>query len=249
MRIVVLMSCLVFGGCVNGGGSWGHAPEKYDFLGAAKTAAVDPRTWIPVAGAGLLVATDVDQRWTKSLARDQPVFGDDAADVSDDVRDLATLAYFATALAAPSESVNDKLRGIGVGVATMLVDGAVSQGLKDVVGRDRPDGSNNQSLPSGHASKTASRARLAMDNLAAMDLKPWQNKIATWSLQSLAPAAAIARVEANKHHISDVLLGLALGNFVAVFMQEAFLGEGSDQAVVGVVPVSEGLALRITVAL
>ncbi len=249
MRIVVLMSCLITGGCVNAGGTWGQAPESYDFLRAAQTAAVDPRTWIPVAGAGLLVATDADQHWTEKLAEDRPLFGRNAADASDDIRNLATLTYVVTALAAPSDNVNEKLRGLGVGVATMLVDGAITQGLKDAVGRERPDGSNHLSLPSGHASKTASRARLAADNLAAMDLNPWQHKLAAWSLHSLAPMAAMARVEANKHHVSDVLLGLAVGNFVAVFIQEVFLADGAGDAAIGFVPVAEGVALRVTLPL
>ena len=138
---------------------------------AAITAAKDPQTWIPLVGAALLQVDNADERWSEDLADDQPLFGDDAQDVSDDLRDLATASYLITALAANSETYGDKGRGLAVGAATMVLDGIASQGLKDLSGRERPDGSNDQSFPSGHASKASSRTNMAIRNLDHIDLQ------------------------------------------------------------------------------
>ncbi len=43
------------------------------------------------------------------------------------------------------------------------------------------------------------------------------------SFRAIAWGTAWARVEGGKHYPSDVLFGAALGNFVAIFVRDAFL--------------------------
>ena len=50
----------------------------------------------------------------------------------------------------------------------------------------------------------------------------------------------LARVEAGKHHLSDVMVGYALGNFIANFMQEAFLEGNNTGAHISFAPVEQG---------
>lgn len=216
---------------------------------AARTAALKPQTWIPLLGAGLLQVDNLDQKWSQDLADDRPLFGDDAADVSDDLRDAATGAYVLSALFTESDSWGAKGRGLAVGAGTMLLDGAVNQGLKDLSKRQRPNGSNDQSMPSGHASKASSRTNMAITNLDHVRLAPWQRQGLSWMLHGVAVGTGLARVEAEKHYLGDVLVGYAMGHFVSTFMYEAFMQDNPLGAQLTFVPVAQGGALRLTLPL
>ena len=251
LPLVVLLT-----GCVTQGGEWGGGPggsgewPSWKKLGqAAKTAAVAPQTWAPIVGAGLLQIDGVDEKWSEDLATDQPVFGSDAKGISDDLRDVATAAYLITALAAPSGSTRDKFRGLAVGVGTMILDGGFSQGLKDLSSRERPDRSNDQSFPSGHASKASSRTNMAIRNLDQTGLLRWQRQSLTWLLHGVAAGTGIARVEAEKHHLSDVLVGYAVGHFVSTFMYEAFMKGNSAGLQLSFVGVEDGGAFTVKIPL
>ncbi|MEM7099513.1 MAG: phosphatase PAP2 family protein [Pseudomonadota bacterium] len=240
------------GGCVSPGGTWSDNiawPGSDDLSQAFRDAATDPHTWVPLVAAGALVAADVDEQWSEDLADEQPLFGSDAEDTSDTLRDVATGAYVLTALLAPSESAADKFRGLSLGAGTMVVDGIVNQGLKDLSGRERPDGSNDESFPSGHASKAASRTNMAIRNLQHMQLPQWASHTTSWGLRGVAFATGLARVEARKHHLSDVLAGYAFGNFVANFMERAFNNPQNPQVAVRFAAVEEGGALTFTFAI
>lgn len=245
----VVLTVLLLGGCV-GSGHWGESarwPTTSKFGDAARIAATDPQTWLPLATATLLIAADVDDKWSEDMAEEQPLFGDDAEDVSDDLRDVSSAAYLFTALLAPSPTVGAKVKGLAVGAGTAIVDGVLSNGLKEVIGRERPDGSNDRSMPSGHASKASSRTAMAIRNLRDIEMPNWSRQVANWSLHGVAVGTGLARVEARKHHLSDVFVGYAIGNFVAGFMYEAFLEGHSSQAMISFQPLPEGGALTLTV--
>lgn len=246
-----MAGCLLcLGGCV-GHGTWGaqaHWPGVVELGRAAVDAASDPETWVPIAAAAAIAIAGVDEDWSEDLAEDQPIFGSDAADLSTDLQNIATAAYFVTALAAPSATFGDKAKGLGVGISTFVLDGVINQGLKDLTKRERPDGSNDQSMPSGHASKAASRTALAINNLDYIEMPGWSRSLAAWSLRGVAIGSGLARVEAEKHHLSDVLVGYAMGHFIAGFMQRAFL-EQRSAAAISFVSVPEGGALRLSVPL
>ena len=90
---------------------------------------------------------------------------------------------------------------------------------------------------------------MTLHNLEHYSLPQWANTTATIGMHSIALATGLARVEASKHHLSDVLVGYALGNFVANFTQRAF-ARGPDQSVaVQFKPVGDGGALTFTFAL
>ncbi len=246
---LALAGCLMLGGCV-GHGNWGAEVgfPSGKLAAAARSAALDPHTWVPLATAGVLIAADVDKDWSEDMAQRQDFFGDDAEDVSHDLRDLSTAAYVITALAAPSDTTADKLKGLSVGAATMAVDGLLTGGLKEVVGRERPDETNDYSMPSGHASKTASRTAMAIRNLDHISMPGWTREVATWSLHGVAVGTGIARVEAERHYLSDVIIGYALGQFVAKFMHEAFFAE-DGRAEISFASAEGGGALTIKVPL
>lgn len=214
---------------------------------AALSAAKSPRTWVPLAGAAVLSMGDLDDSVSDWAADERPLFGGSAAAVSDDLRNAAVAGFFVTALATPADK--GRWQRIRWGVTALYAQGGVVEGLKDVVGRQRPDGSGDRSFPSGHAGMASSAAALGQRNLRALALAPRWRHAAALSFDALAMGTAWARMEAEKHHAADVLAGYAIGHFVAAFVAEAFIEPGLPAAELSFQGFGNGGALRLTVPL
>ena len=87
-------------------------------------------------------------------------------------------------------------------IRSQVVSQLVVQGIKAAVPRDRPDLSGDNSFPSGHAASTFASAVVFQRHLG----KKWA--VATYGV---ATYVAISRMHENKHHLSDVVFGAALG--------------------------------------
>jgi membrane-associated phospholipid phosphatase len=74
--------------------------------------------------------------------------------------------------------------------------------LKFVVGRERPDGSNHQSFPSGHAAVTFAGATVVERHLG------WRKAALGYVI---AAYVASSRLHDNVHYLSDVAFGAAVG--------------------------------------
>jgi hypothetical protein len=252
--VLMIVLALLAAGCVavQGGRSWGagvHWPDGAGIERAAARAVTDPMTWLPLAGSLLLVVTRTDDAVSDWAANKQPLFGDNADDVSDKLLDVTTASYFVTALLAPSASIGDKAKGLGVGIGSIYLNRGITDGLKSVTSRQRPDRSNDRSFPSGHASSSSVRATLAAENVAYLPLPDWAAGGLSVGLYCVAGGTAWARVEAEKHHVTDVLAGNALGHFVATFMQEAFMEAGVQDLSVEFIPADKGGAVTLRLAL
>ncbi|MDX1935332.1 MAG: phosphatase PAP2 family protein [Capsulimonadales bacterium] len=87
----------------------------------------------------------------------------------------------------------------------LLVTGLVTQGLKRLTREERPDGSNRESFPSGHAS--------AAFAIAAMESHWHRGETPLWFLG--AGLIGASRVKLRRHYRHDVLAGAALGYVLA----------------------------------
>lgn len=255
-RVLAATILLLLGtGCasVSERGYWGASvgwPGGAQLASAAARAARNPNTWIPAAGALVFGLTDLDDEVSDRAVDDTPVFGSNARDASDTLRDIATASYVVTALVAPSDSLSSRAGGLLVGGSTLLADRMLVDGLKQVTDRERPDGSNNASLPSGHTSLASTSVNMAVGNLAYVDMPHWARLASNVGLYGTAAATGWARVEAGKHYPSDVLAGYALGSFLARFAYHAFLESGTAPPVsVNVTPLPGGGLLSVSVAL
>lgn len=86
--------------------------------------------------------------------------------------------------------------------ASLGAAAVVSQGLKMVIPEMRPDGSNDKSFPSGHASVAfAAAASIA-------ERRGYPEGIAALAIAGLV---ATARVQADKHYWHDVVAGAGIG--------------------------------------
>lgn len=236
-------------GTLSNGRGWGEDaiyPVQLERIPkAAYHALVDWQTWVPAAGAILFRINNYDQKVSDWATEHKPLFGSSrgAETASDYIRAGLYTEVLATVLATPSgdsaeEWTYSKLKGLTVEGMALGLTSAATTWVKHSTDRTRPDGSDTNSFPSGHASGAFGAATLSNRNLDCIPMS-YETRI---PLQAgnmvLATADAWARIEAKKHFPSDVLAGAALGHFLTAFIHDAFLG----------LPERKGFAVSITPA-
>ncbi|HEY7697687.1 MAG TPA: phosphatase PAP2 family protein [Vicinamibacteria bacterium] len=87
-------------------------------------------------------------------------------------------------------------------VRAQVVAQSFTFALKVTTQRERPDGSNNYSFPSGHASGSFATATVLQRRYG------WKVGVPAYAV---AGYAATSRLTEGKHHLSDVVFGAALG--------------------------------------
>lgn len=184
-----------------------------------------PERVVPeVAAAGLtllLLATDELGLVSDEALDHEAETGDTTR--SDEVRD--GLRWTAVGWSAISLIGGDEARALEVAAETWAINTLATRGLKSVVGRERPNGSDDGSFPSGHASSAFSAATFLARSIDDAFEGPWSKL----GYAAYLPAAYVAqqRVESNVHFPSDVVAGALLGYFVANTVYDAHYG-GED---------------------
>lgn len=256
--LACLLAAVGSSGCATlpDGSVWGESatltPGWERVRESAVNAAKDPYVWVPLAGAAVFQISDWDREVADWARRETPVFGSqrNAEQWSDDLRSASSLAYATTVLLTPGgDDPGDwwigKAKGLAVGLAARGATSQITQGLKRSVDRVRPDGSDTMSFPSGHTSASAVNTRLASRNLRAIDMPDTTRRVLDVGLTTLTVGTSWARIEAGMHYPSDTLFGMALGNFLAAFINDAFLGApAGNQRGVMVEAVPGGAAVR-----
>ena len=86
-------------------------------------------------------------------------------------------------------------------VRAQVVEGALTQSIKAVAPRDRPDGGHH-SFPSGHSAASFATAKVLQDHFG------WKAGLPAYGL---ATYVAAARLSENHHFLSDVIFGAGIG--------------------------------------
>ncbi|MGI9510016.1 MAG: phosphatase PAP2 family protein [Geminicoccaceae bacterium] len=221
-------------------------PSSDRALNAAHQAAIDPATWLPAAGAVALGISGLDDNVTDWASDETPLFGNQerASNASDHLRDGLKLGMAATAMFAPINGAYRQFPGrrLAANALAIVSSEETVQGLKDLVGRERPDESNDKSFPSNHTVEAVASATLIRRNLAPSIQPP---KIRASFNAAMVGAGALvgwARIEADKHYPSDVLTSAALGNFFAQSFYLALVDD-EDAPSVQFTPEPDGLTL------
>lgn len=98
---------------------------------------------------------------------------------------------------------HDKVSHLGMDLLrAQIVTTALVQPIKYATHRERPDGSNAQSFPSGHAAITFAGATVLERHVG------WRNSLLAYAV---ATYVAASRLHDNKHYLSDVVFGAAVG--------------------------------------
>jgi membrane-associated phospholipid phosphatase len=221
---------------------------------SASDAARDPWVWAPLAGAAVFQIDDWDRRTADWAQEQTPVFGSQrsAENWSDDLRTASSLVHYATLAATPSgdtprEWLINKAKGTLVSVAAVSGTVLVTQTLKTTVDRERPNGQGTESFPSGHTSSSAVHTRLASRNLESIEMSHATRASLNVGLYALTIGTSWARIEAGWHYPADTLFSIALGNFFASFVNDAFLGLDQEDAQLAVAPLDGGGLLQFSV--
>jgi len=106
--------------------------------------------------------------------------------------------------------------------------------IKFATRRERPDGSNRQSFPSGHAAITFATATVIERHLG------WRKSLLGYGIASYVAAS---RLHDNRHYLSDVIFGAAVGSIAG----RTVVHHASDYwAMVPVSVPGGGIALLVT---
>jgi len=214
--------------------AWGEeatiSPGINQLKNSALDAAIQPETWVPLAAAALLAATGADSKIQAWAYEHKPVFGSEsnARNYSDHLLRASNWIYISTAVLTPSGDriptcLLNKSKGLAVGLSAILTTQIMTSGLKSFSGRERPDGSDSRSFPSGHTSAAAVNSTLSSRNIEYMGLNSSVERVLKIALNTLTLSTGWARIEANKHYPTDILFGAALGNFVGAFINDTFM--------------------------
>lgn len=130
---------------------------------------------------------------------------------------IPALALAGTVGIRDSEGTAQFLKGF-------LTNVAATGALKLAIARERPDGSNDNSFPSGHTSA-------AFQGASFIHLRyGWGKGLPAYAA---ATFVGFSRVYADKHYVSDVVAGAALGTLSSLLFTNRFES-------VEVVPIAEG---------
>ena len=91
-------------------------------------------------------------------------------------------------------------------VDAVIVNFGYSEVIKVAVGRERPNGENNRSFPSGHASNAFAIATVVERHYG------WKLGVPAYVIAGVVGAS---RIQQDKHYVSDVVAGATLGYIVA----------------------------------
>jgi len=109
-------------------------------------------------------------------------------------------------VAASYTGENQKFRAMSCSLAKgFVMSEIIVHSLKAATNRNRPNGENQQSFPSGHTSSMFTYATVISHYYGA------RAGIPAYAVASLV---GFSRIEKNKHHLSDVIAGATLGYLI-----------------------------------
>jgi hypothetical protein len=244
-------------GTLENGRGWGQDTfNRIDFdriACAARDALLDPYTLVPLAGAAVFAIDGFDRKVSDWAVERNPIFGTEngAADASDILNRVLEVEVYATAVATPSGDdpekwLASKYKGMVVEMAAMHATDKATIWLKEKTHRKRPDDSDSMSMPSGHSSTATSFMTLANRNLSHIDTVADIRPMLVAGNTLLNIGAGWARVEAGRHYPSDVLIGMALGNFLAAFIHDGLMNLPEESNVhFAVLPTEGGVGFGV----
>ena len=149
------------------------------------------------------LASLLDDKVRDRIADPEHGFGSSLENIGDPFYNGVAVAGF---FVASRFADNLKVRSVSYDLLNaFVVNWGYTTALKHIVHRERPDGSDNISFPSGHSSNAFTLATVVERHFG------WKAGIPAYTFAS---AVAVSRLQRNKHWLSDVVGGAALGYVV-----------------------------------
>ena len=233
--ILLMLFLLSACGTMQNGRGWGQDATLTPGWGrvgrAALNAMAAPETWAPAAGAAAFQIGHADQRVSDRAMRSNPVYGSrhTADRVSDQLLYASGAVWVISGAAAPSgegagEWTLNKIKGFTIEAGGGLAALGLVEITKKGTDRERPDHTDRESFPSGHAAGASYFLTLSSRHVDTFGWSPAAVTASRIGLGTITAATAWARVEAGQHYPSDVLAGIAVGHFFGAFVTDAFIG-------------------------
>jgi membrane-associated phospholipid phosphatase len=194
----------------------------------------DETLWtVGAMGAGALLASSWDGSSARAIHED---WSDEAFAPGDLAGNILThLALGGGSYLVGRVSGHDGVARLGTDlIRAQLLAQAVTQAAKFATNRDRPDGSNDHSLPSGHTAAAFATAGVVQRHYG------WKAGIPAYAVASYIGAS---RMATNRHYLSDVLLGAGIGIAAA---HTVTIDVGAEKFDLGVAPTIGGATLTFT---
>ena len=175
------------------------------------------RTVLLAGGLSAIAAHQFDSDVQDWFLKNQPLpeginlFGDNYGNLYSGILVLTTSAL--------TSKNNQTLRQFEYAFTALGANGATTILLKEMVRRERPNGLNHRSFPSGHVSHSFATATIFKE------LYGW--KIGS-PAYGLAIIVSMNRMQDNKHYFSDVVFGASLGTAFGMGFSKAYLNEKMD---------------------
>lgn len=114
-----------------------------------------------------------------------------------------------------SIAVEDDYQGSWQLIKSGVVSRVAVEGLKYAIDKQRPDGSGDDSFPSGHTADTFAAATFVQQRYG------WQ-----WAIPAYVAAGYVGytRVASDKHYLEDVLAGAAIGIVSGLYFTDPYKG-------------------------
>jgi len=231
---------------------WGSevhvTPGWEKFKRATIRALKDPGTWVPAAGAVVVLASGYDDEWTQRALSENWLYDSkqNAAAVSDDYTLMLDRVWIASMLISDSSDEGgwalNKLKGMVAEVVIVNTSIFATNTLKRQIDRREPDPYlrhvEHEAFPSNHSTPPFTQVALIRRNLRYSHLNDFSKYSIITGSYLMGTVAAYGRVEAGLHSFADQFAGIALGNFIGLVMYDTFFEEESRWNI-AVQPLSE----------
>ncbi len=186
----------------------------------------DDETIVPLTiDPSAIAATD---HWFAKVMTTERPLGEAGADLGNFIGGTWGHVLMAAAVWQEGDRVSpDFTREIGQAV---LMNTLLTGAAKRLIGRRRPDDTNDTSWPSGHTSSTVAALTVLEEHLGG-------GTLARLPLVAIGATVALSRVQHNRHWLSDTVAGAALGYACG----RAACGEVSDDTLA----ITAGLVLAL----
>jgi hypothetical protein len=135
-----------------------------------------------------------------------------------------------TAVTVPGENRWMRAKRAAVALGTFGASRVAADTLEENVSKEAPDGSDD-AFGSHHAIEPFAGSAVTRRNVEEMRLSPWARYSIIGASYTCASLAALTRVQQAGHSFADQLMNAALGNFIGIFLSDAFILENSSIAV------------------
>ena len=222
--ITILFFGIFFSACSTKSLSYNWERTK----GAAYNAAVDPMTWAPVATGLTLDLTGYDDDITKHIMKDDPDDYTFSEEDADHFRSISTAITYTTAVFVSDKDMTKKVKRIAVEASALAIGRGYVTFTNIHIDKTSPGGGNEDAFGSNHAVTPFAAAALTRRNVHQMNIPLWAKYSICGINYLTATASTYQRIESQLHSFSDQMYSAAVGNFIALFIHDAFMANDTD---------------------